>query len=201
MRPSAWVAWGEGPPLARHARQLTKRVAMRLLILGILCFGTVQAGAEQVCDTTDFPLSAPSERFLDNDDGTVADTASHLVWMRCSLGQTWSGGACVGDASRHDRASAEAQAESLNQSGQLFYNDWRLPTLRELASITERQCRNPRINLEVFPGTPSGRYWTASAVAGPEAASHAYSIGFGTDGVARTPVTERHYVRLVRFDQ
>ncbi|MCG6895837.1 MAG: DUF1566 domain-containing protein [Thiocapsa sp.] len=174
---------------------------MRPLALGILFFCFGQVSAEQLCDTSAFPLSAPTERFEDNNDGTVTDIASRLMWMRCSIGQTWSQGQCAGDASRHTRTSADAQAESLNQGGTQFYNDWRVPTLRELASITERQCTNPRINLEIFPGTPSGRYWTASPVVGPEAASHAYSIGFGTEGVARSSTEEEHYVRLVRFDQ
>lgn len=32
--------------------------------------------------------------FTDNGDGTVTDTKTGLIWMRCSMGQTWNNATC-----------------------------------------------------------------------------------------------------------
>lgn len=154
--------------------------------------------AEQVCDTSRYPLSAPTERFSDNNDGTVTDDAAQLMWMRCAAGQTLSDGACVGEAVSYDWQGAQGVAVAMNASGASFFNDWRVPKLRELATISERQCENPRINLAVFPNTPASFFWTDSLRPGEGFEDHAYALSFGPEGVQHVAKTERHAVRLVR---
>ncbi len=120
------------------------------------------------------------------------------MWTRCSAGQRWESGGCVGNASLLDWKAAQELAASVNSSGALFYNDWRVPQLRELAAITERQCQNPRVNLSVFPQTPGSMYWTSSARAGKEFESQAYGLSFGPEGVKLQSKDQAFHVRLVR---
>lgn len=159
---------------------------------------TCTAAADQVCDTTPFPASAPVERFADNGDGTVTDQSTHLMWMRCSVGQTWSEGDCRGTPTPRAWASASAYAAELNGSGALFYSDWRLPKLPELASIVERDCTDPRINLTIFPSTPAQAYWTSTPRPGPADEGLVYALDFGVEGVIPQPRDREHLVRLVR---
>jgi Protein of unknown function (DUF1566) len=156
------------------------------------------AVAQQVCDTRSYPLSTPTSRFSDNRDGTVTDVQTLLTWARCSSGQTWIDGRCSGYAASHSWQSAQAVADEVNRMGALFFNDWRMPLLRELATITERQCKDPRINLTVFPGTPSALYWTASLRPAPNSDEFAFALAFDADGIRYLDKQEALHVRLVR---
>lgn len=155
--------------------------------------------AEQTCDTRLYPLSAPNERYALHEDGTVTDVVSDLMWMRCSVGQTWSGETCVGTPTPMRWQEAEDAAVRVNDEGEFFFNDWRLPTLRELAMIAERQCENPRINLSVFAATPADFYWTTSTRAGEE--GEVYALSFGPEGAGLRSKDAQGYARLVRTDQ
>jgi hypothetical protein len=157
--------------------------------------------AQQVCGGAPTGQSAPTSRFLDNADGTVTDKESKLMWMRCSIGQTWDGQACAGAADSEAWAEAQAQASDLNRRGSLFYADWRLPQLRELATIAERECADPRVNLVVFPGTEPRPYWTATSRPGTRDDTSAYALSFGAEGIVYRPKDEAHRVRLVRSAQ
>jgi hypothetical protein len=154
--------------------------------------------AEQVCDTTTFPESAPVSRFQDNGDGTVTDETTQLTWMRCSAGQVWSEGTCNGAPDPRDWTSATAYADEVNRTGAFFFTDWRLPKLPELASLVERDCAGPRINLTVFPKTPSRTYWTTTRRPGTADEAGRYTLDFGADGVALQMEEKAHLVRLVR---
>lgn len=169
-----------------------------VVCLSLLVAAASPAMAGQRCDTSVSPLSAPTERFQDNGDGTVTDKHSKLTWMRCSAGQQWEAGACVGEPMRivWDAAGAVADEANLHSDGAL--GDWRIPTLPELAMIAERQCHDPRINLTVFPGTPADFYWSRSSPSGPENESLAFALSFGPEGVTRLPKEQGHHVRLVR---
>jgi hypothetical protein len=153
--------------------------------------------AAQSCNEQFIPNSTMAD-FEDHGDGTLTDHRTGLTWSRCSSGQVWQGGACTGLAAELDWESAETYARAVNQQGDLFYADWRLPNLRELASISEVNCRDPRINVEAFPATADGFYWTASRklLEGPELA--AFALSFGDEGLRVGRQAERHHVRLVR---
>lgn len=120
------------------------------------------------------------------------------MWTRCSAGQTWSDETCEGGLARLTWDEAKAHAEALNASGELFFNDWRVPSLSELAQIAERQCQDPRINLEVFPTTPPSFYWSTSTRPAEGFESFAYALSFGPEGAQLLPKSEPSGVRLVR---
>jgi hypothetical protein len=168
------------------------------LILFLLLLVSSLAWAEQACDKT-FPMSTPVERFTDNGDGTLFDIEPDLTWMRCSLGQTWTGTACTGIAAAYTWQSAQDAASKLNsEGGYANRHDWRVPKISELASIAERQCSNPRINLALFPATPPAYYWTDTMRPGSAKDDpYAYAISFGSEGPKHAGKNEKFNVRLV----
>ncbi|SFR54003.1 DUF1566 domain-containing protein [Thiomicrospira sp. ALE5] len=133
--------------------------------------------------------------YIDNGDGTVTDTETNLTWMRCSLGQTWNGSTCLGDASRHNWQTARDLAKESHFADK---SDWRLPTVDELHSLVycgifgeqrqrlldasgetvwegssnldgrcEGDYSRPTILNSAFPNTPGEWYWSASLIASP----------------------------------
>ena len=130
------------------------------LLVILLCSPAI---SEQLCRTeTEIPPSTPTSQFIQHNNGTVTDTATRLVWMRCSLGQTWDGTACQGDVQLLNWQQALQAPQTTNFAE---YNNWRLPNIKELASIIEEACYNPAINLTIFPNTffaDDSGYWSSS---------------------------------------
>ena len=157
------------------------------------------AWAEQTCDTRSYPMSTPVGRFTDNGDGTLFDLEPDLTWMRCSLGQVWTGKTCTGTAATYTWKSAQEAADKLNrEGGYANHHDWRVPQIRELASITERQCSNPRINLALFPATPAAYFWTTTMRPGSAKDDpYAFAISFGSEGPRHINKEKMLNVRLV----
>ncbi len=161
----------------------------------LFLLGSTMALAEQTCDTQSYPLSIQPDQYTDNDNGTLSHSYSKMTWMRCSLGQEWSGMTCTGNATGYTWPAAQEAASKLNQQGYGGYNDWRLPHIPELAMITERQCANPRTNIELFPNTPASFFWTATE---PADAGFAYALSFGPEGATFKKRKDELNVRLVR---
>lgn len=175
------------------------RAAWAATLLGAMAAVAVPARADPQggCQRGE-SVSLPSERFRDNGNGTVTDTESRLMWMRCSMGQRWQSGACVGAAGLASWRDAQGHADQVNLDGSAAFSDWRLPSLRELATITARECSRPRTNSAVFPGTAPAAYWSATPRAGEAGGELVFALGFGADGVRAARKDERHHLRLVR---
>jgi hypothetical protein len=157
---------------------------------------TAQAQSQQLCNDSGVSVSSPTSRFVSEDDGTAVDQLTQLMWMRCPLGQAWTGQSCQGEAMRLNWQDGAAAAERLNRSGSHFYNDWRVPSLRELATVAERRCTRPRINLQIFPGTPAAAFWTSTASL--QDRGQAYSLDFDAGGIRQAAHDAALHVRLVR---
>jgi hypothetical protein len=94
----------------------------------VLVMGASTAVANQQCDTQSYPMSTPTERFTDNGDGTLTDTQSGMMWMRCALGQRWTGSRCSGKPQALTWKSAQDAASALNAAGGYAnHADWRMP--------------------------------------------------------------------------
>ncbi len=138
-----------------------------------------------------------ADRFDINADGTVTDIESGLTWMRCSTGQSWQGNDCQGEARSLDWTDAVAAVVQYNQRHAAVQGStWRLPHLNELATLAERDCGVPRIDLRMFPATPAHAYWSADDV--PRSDDGVYVLSFDQRGVFASDKDTRHFLRLVR---
>lgn len=79
--------------------------------------------------------------------GSVVDNHTGLVWQR-SISAT---------SRLHSNAGAYCSALVLDT-----YDDWRLPTVPELASIVDETRFDPAIDPIVFPSTPAVQYWSST---------------------------------------
>ncbi len=125
--------------------------------------------------------------------GTAANGSTvvgGLEWLRCSVGQQWTGSGCAGSAKKYTWEEAKPIPDSFNAKGYGGKRDWRLPTLRELLAL--RVCSNgftsdtrdlndggdpvpqyckhgssePTIDMRRFPQTPATLFWCSSTNGG-----------------------------------
>lgn len=165
----------------------------RLQLIG-LCLVLGSAGTfGQDCNNTSLAATAPPDRFSDNGDGTVTDTASGLLWKRCSEGQTWDGTTCAEAATAHSWREAMDLADAATYAGK---EDWRLPSLEELAALVEKACSRPAIDPQVFPGTAAAVYW--SSTADTTNVDYAWLVHFHDGHGAKGHKYRAGHVRLVR---
>ncbi|WP_232222191.1 Lcl C-terminal domain-containing protein [Thioalkalivibrio paradoxus] len=125
-------------------------------------------------------------------DGVVIhDHQTGLQWMRCSLGQSWTGEYCGG---RADRFTWD-QARDLNTefAGK---DSWRLPTMDELQTLVEYRMFNPAIDPSAFPNTPPSNFWSSSEAAYD--AHYAWSVHFANGFSNWRHKRQRFEARLVR---
>lgn len=71
--------------------------------------------------------------------GIWRDPKTGLYWDRCSVGQSWNGTTCTGEAIKLNWQDAQDYVKKFtNEQAKGGYTDWRLPTIEELSSI--RYC-------------------------------------------------------------
>ncbi len=136
-----------------------------ILISINLCLFAAMAQSECYSSIT---TTTPDSVYTDNGDGTVTNNATGLMWAQCLDGL--SGADCAtGSASTSDWQAALILAEASTFAG---HSDWRLPSLKELASIVEASCSNPPINSTFFPNTYVNplTQWTSTYVSSSDKA-------------------------------
>lgn len=180
-KPADWTVWA---------------VSLLTTVIWMGAASAQGAATQQTCVAGQSSLQLT--RFHDNRDGTVTDVDSKLMWMRCASGQSWADDKCTGQAAAYNWLEAGREANQISRSGDAFFNDWRVPALRDLATITDRGCENPRTNLNLFPGTPSSVFWTSTPRPGGKSEDLAFALSFGAEGVLAARKDERFYVRFVR---
>jgi hypothetical protein len=122
------------------------------------------------------------------DDGVVHALATGLTWQRCSLGQHFDGGKCLGTAAKLDWPGAQKAAAAAGQG-------WRLPTQPELASLVLSYCGSPATDAVAFPQLPAAWFWSSAA----DGAQGAWFVDFeGGGGNGATLRSNTAAVRLVR---
>lgn len=72
--------------------------------------------------------------------GQWRDPATGLIWMRCSIGQTWTGSTCSGTPIKLNWQDANDYFQIFNQNGFAGKTNWRLPRIEELEAL--RRCSN-----------------------------------------------------------
>lgn len=171
----------------------SNHITLLLLVsIGTLCSISFKANAEAFCPPG-IPTTANDEEFELKPNGEVLHLASNLVFMRCSIGQTWDGAECLGDANTFTWKEALNTSIATEFAGQ---TSWRLPNIKELSVILERACVRPAINETIFPNTPSSDYWTNTPNIYNQGT--AWSIAFSNASNSYTPIDRSMHIRLVR---
>lgn len=122
----------------------------------IPCTGTGQDGEYQL------GVPSPSPRFTDNNDGTVADHRTGLIWLQrvaCFDDAYWL--SAIGVAN----GLADGECGLMDES---LPGDWRLPNLVELMSLVDFTQAHPALPLGHpfdLTGVQSNAYWTSTTVA------------------------------------
>ncbi len=125
-------------------------------------------------------------RFTVSADGQeVKDNQTLLIWKRCPEGMTWSVNLCQGTAIFWVHNDA------------LYYGSsgaWRLPNIKELASIVDRDHIDPAINSLVFPNTQPLGFWSST----PVDIDLAWQVDFHDGSIGQMTRNQGLMVRLVR---
>lgn len=181
-------------------------------ILGVLLLSPL-ASSETLpanCDTA-VPPTTPPEHFTNNRDGTITDNTTELMWTLCLYGQI--GSDCTGTdininggsvwEGNWDDALALINYLSMNGTylgyGGYINEGWRLPNVKELASILEAQCSFSTLNPFVFPAASGGTVATWTSSPDRMNVQNSWAVDFNANGDAHSADrTTMGHVRLVR---
>lgn len=145
--------------------------------------------ANQICQTDNIELTNPTSNYIQHTNGTVTDSQTDLMWHVCSI--------------ECDTPSVYTWEEALNYVEQFNtqvkfagYTDWRLPNIRELATLAELQCFHPAINVSVFPDTLPFHYWSSSPY--KFYPHYSWYMNFEDGVYTYGDRTDKKHIRLVR---
>jgi hypothetical protein len=129
------------------------------------------------------------QRFTLTSNGSeVGDNQTGLTWRRCSEGQSSVNSGCEGTETLFNHEDALRYAQS--QAG------WRLPNVKELASIVDVSRASPAVDVAAFPRTPSFQFWSSSPYA--SGGSNAWTVDFDAGYVSPQAREGVRAIRLVR---
>lgn len=117
--------------------------------------------------------------FVDNGNGTVTDRVTGLLWEQAA------------DETERTWQEAAAYCASMGQGGN---GAWRLPTAKELASITDYSLYGPSLN-GIFSGDSTGYHWTS--VDSADNADYAWVVSAWNGQVTTAQKTGTENVRCV----
>ena len=174
---------------------------LTLLLTSCLLIYSSQTLAEQACDGTS--ITTDDETFVLSEDepSMVIHSSTELVWARCSVGQEWNedNASCDGLPVRLTWQEALNQAQVYELENK---TDWRLPNIKELASIVERNCVSPAFNLIIFANTPENNsFWSSSPNTALGKGDEAWSVSSSNGRLDSREKHQNYYVRMVRYAQ
>jgi len=136
----------------------------------------------------------PNPRFTDNEDGTVTDNLTGLIWLKdanCFGQRTWS--QALLDC--HGLASGFCGLTDGSSAG-----DWRLPNVKELQSLIDFRYTAPALpSGHPFDNEQHTFYWSSTTP--PNGQSHACHVDIGYGNVYNLPKTNSLFVWPVRGGQ
>lgn len=152
---------------------------LRLLIV----VGSVGVAAD--CRAGGFAVSA--------DGREVTDTRTGLIWRRCPEGMDWQGGRCTGAPLYFMWYEALQHAQSRARASNTV---WRVPNVKELASLLDRKQAYLAIDDDAFPGTTNDQYWSSTPYAAD--AFYGWIVHFFYGSVYYTYLEDMGALMLVR---
>ncbi len=127
-------------------------------------------------------------------DHIVVDLVLGVEWLRCSVGQQWSGKECMGKAIKIPMKQIESVVVQANEQ---LGGNWRLPTRKELENLVCMECRASKIDKNIFPNTPAEPFWTGQKNEWNE--NYYWTVNFFSGHTfGRFPGSIPNFVRLVR---
>jgi hypothetical protein len=167
---------------------------------------SVNIDSIKLVDTS--PSSSDGPRFTDNDDGTVTDNDSGLIWLKkadCFEPQIWE----EAMKSASNLADKEDGAEDCGLSDESTVGDWRLPTVHELQNLISYDYSYPALSNakgdeqwkegDAFSGVQANFYWLSAADASNAYGAWYVYLGYGSVGIGSKAFT--WYVWPVRGGQ
>ena len=144
------------------------------------------------------PMESSDKRFLDNDDGTISDSKTGLMWMKKD--SYLHSGHWLNWHEIHD------YVRQLNDERFAQYSDWQLPTTEELKSLYEPQKTNSsqlgsemKIHMDpIFEKNGSGSLWSGEE----NGRYNAFGVVFNTSSVfnSNKKSRSRKATRAVRIN-
>ncbi len=120
--------------------------------------------------------------FTDNGNGTVSDSVTGLMWQKS------------GSDNYVKYDEAQTCIDALNSMKFAGYNDWRLPTLEELASLLESREMNG-LNINPLFDRKKEWFWSSDTRI---SSGLAWDVNFYLGYVNQVSINNSYYVRAVR---
>lgn len=156
----------------------TRRITHTLAAAAVLGFATPAALA---CDG--LAPNNPASVYVVHGDGTATDTRNGLMWKQALEPGTMSWGTAMTLAASHVFAG---------------WDDWRLPSLRELRGLVEHCQFEPAINDDVFSQPQKVVLWSSSPDTYYTQDAWVVDFRYGQARALNREYTDKATVRLVR---
>lgn len=181
--------------------------------ISLLAASVVAMQAHATCIYEVITAAKPDNIYQDLGNGSVLDLETGLIWARCPIGYSWNDQGTAAnfrddtcddttDPALLDWTAALQAAEDANLPPLFLGVDgWRLPSVKELASLVEPACSQPAMNPNFFPAnSPSYHHWTSTPVTGQDRNAWTIDFAFGDVWTHSNPDAKgsTEVVRLVR---
>ncbi len=132
----------------------------------------------------------PTPRFIDNNNGTVTDRLTGLIWLKNAydIPKNWqeslSAAAAVADGNHSLTDGSKA-------------GDWRMPNIRELQSLVDYSAVNPALPaVNPFVMVLYDNYWSSTTSA--SGATNCWGVNFSTGDLSTLNKSIPYYLWCVR---
>jgi hypothetical protein len=175
-----------------NASKTLSLVSIPLIITLFFVFGVLSSSALAI------PVKSSDKRYLDNDDGTITDTKTGLMWLK--MDSYLHSGHWINWHEAHE------YIRQLNDERFAQHSDWKLPTTKELKTLYEPEKINSsqlgsemKIHTDpIFEKNGSGSLWSGDE----NGRYNAFGVVFNTSSVfnSNKKSRSRKATRAVRIN-
>ncbi|MFH1487291.1 MAG: DUF1566 domain-containing protein, partial [Pseudomonadota bacterium] len=167
----------KGVQLRREGREIT-RDDVREVLLRYNFYSSCWNYNHDFCN----PTGVFDNLFIDNDDGTISDHSTRLIWQK------------GGSSSELTVRDAVEYVKKMNRENFAGFSDWRLPTIEELASLVENVWINGDLFIEAVFDQKQKSCWSSDT----HGSERAWKVNFHLGHVIDEPMVFKNSVRAVR---